>query len=49
MKMSKVDIDLKAKNITFDLLCYAGLVSAKKIIMVVKKKLAAETKRRKNL
>ena len=49
MKLSKVDIDNMAKALTDKLLCTAGLANAKRIVVQVKKNLAAEYKRRKNL
>jgi len=49
MKLSKVDIDKMAEKLTAQLLCTAGLKNAKKIVAKVKKDLAAEYKRRKNL
>ena len=49
MKLSKVDIDKMAEKLTDQLLCTAGLANAKKIIAKVKKTLAVEYKRRKNL
>jgi Holliday junction resolvase RusA-like endonuclease len=49
MKLSKVDIDNMAKALTDKLLANAGLANAKKIVVQVKKNLAAEYKRRKNL
>ena len=49
MKLTKKNIDLMAENITRDLLCTAGLANAKRIVAKVKKNLAAEYKRRKNL
>lgn len=49
MKLSKVDIDNMAKVLTDKLLCSAGLVNAKRIIVQVKKNLLAEYRRRKDL
>ena len=49
MKLSKADIDHKAKKVSDDLLCCAGLKNAKKIAIQVKRNLLAEDKRRKNL
>lgn len=49
MKLSKVDIDNMAKALTDKLLGNPGLKDAKRIIVQVKKNLAAEYKRRKNL
>ncbi len=49
MKLSKVDIDNMAKTLSDKLLCSAGLANAKRIVAQVKKNLAAEYKRRKNL
>ncbi len=49
MKLSKVDIDNMAKALTDKLLANAGLTNAKRIVVQVKKNLAAEYKRRKNL
>lgn len=49
MKLSKVDIDNMAKVLTDKLLCNVGLSDAKKIVVIVKKNLAVEYKRTKNL
>jgi len=49
MKLSKNDIDRMAKTLSDRLLCTAGLANAKRIVVGVKKNLAAEYKRRKNL
>lgn len=49
MKLSKADIDRMAKTLTDRLLCNAGLANTKKIVSQIKKNLAAEYKRRKNL
>ena len=49
MKLSKVDIDNMAKTLADKLLCSVGLSDAKRIVVQVKKNLAAEYKRRKNL
>ena len=49
MKLSKVDIDKRIESLTAKLLCDPGLKYAKRIIAGVKKNLAAEYKRRKNL
>lgn len=49
MKLSKNDIDNMAKKLSDKLLCSAGLANAKRIVVQVKKNLAAEYKRRKNL
>lgn len=49
MKLSKVDIDNMAKALSDKLLCSAGLANAKRIVVQVKKNLAAEYRRRKNL
>ena len=49
MKLSKVDIDNMAKALSDKLLASPGLKDAKKIVNQVKKNLAAEYKRRKNL
>jgi len=47
MKLTRVNLDQMAENITRDLLCMAGLKNAKKIVAQVKRNLAAEFKRRK--
>lgn len=49
MKLSKVDIDNMAKALTDKLLGNPGLKDAKRIVAQVKKNLAVEYKRRKNL
>ena len=49
MKLSKVNIDQMAEKLADQLLCTAGLANAKKIVAKVKKNLAAEYRRRKNL
>lgn len=49
MKLSKIDIDNMAKAVSDKLLCSVGLKDAKKIAGQVKKNLATENKRRKNL
>lgn len=49
MKLSKITIEKMAKSISNGLLCSAGLKDAKKIAAQIKRNLAAETKRRKNL
>ena len=49
MKMSKADMNHKAKKVSDDLLCCAGLKNAKKIAILVKKNLLAEQRRRKAL
>lgn len=49
MKLTKNDIDNMAKKMSDNLLCTAGLANAKRIVVQVKKNLAAEFKRRKNL
>lgn len=49
MKLSKNDIDRIAKRISDELLCTAGLKNAKKIVGQIKRNLAAEDKRRKDL
>ena len=49
MKLSKVDIDKRIESLTAKLLCDPGLKYAKQIVAEVKKNLAAEYKRRKNL
>lgn len=49
MKLSKVDIDNMAKALTDKLLANPGLKDAKRIVVQVKKNLAVEYKRRKNL
>jgi len=49
MKLSKVDIDKRIESLTAKLLCDPGLKYAKRIVTGVKKNLATEYKRRKNL
>ena len=49
MKLSKIDIDNKARKLADGLLANAGLNNAKKIAVQIKKYLAAETKRRRDL
>ena len=49
MKLSKIDIENMAKALSDKLLCSVGLRNAKKIAGQVKRNLAAETLRRKNL
>ena len=49
MKLSKKDIENMAKALSDKLLCSVGLKDAKKIAGQVKRNLAAETTRRKNL
>ncbi len=49
MKLSKNDIDRMARELTDNLLRSPGLKDAKKVVNQVKKNLAAEYKRRKNL
>jgi hypothetical protein len=49
MKLSKNDLDKKAKQITFDLICFAGLKKAQKITMQIRRNLKAEENRRKNI
>lgn len=49
MKLSKVDIDKRIESLTTKLLGDPGLKYARKIVAGVKKNLAAEYKRRKNL
>jgi len=49
MKLTKNNIDQMAEKLVNQLLCTAGLANAKKIVAKVKKNLAAEYKRRKNL
>ena len=49
MKLSKVDLDKMATKLSDKLLCTAGLANAKRIVVQVKKNLAAEYNRRKNL
>ena len=49
MKMSKADMNYKARKVSDDLLCCAGLRNAKKIVVQVKKNLLAEQRRRKAL
>lgn len=49
MKISKIAMEDKAKRITDNLLCWCGLVKAKQIVIMVKKNLTAEYKRRKKL
>ena len=49
MKLSKVNIDKMAEKLTQRLLGDPGLKDAKRLIVQVKKNLATEYKRRKNL
>jgi hypothetical protein len=49
MKLSKNDLDKKAKQITFDLICFAGLKKAQKIAIQIRRNLKAEEIRRKEL
>ena len=49
MKLSKVDINNMAKALSDKLLCSVGLKDAKRVATQVKRNLAAEDKRRKNL
>lgn len=49
MKLSKVDIGNMAKALSDKLLCSVGLRDAKRVAAQVKKNLAIEDKRRKNL
>lgn len=49
MKLSKITIEKMAKSISDELLCMAGLKDAKKIAAQIKRYLATETTRRKNL
>ena len=49
MKLSKVDIDNKARRLADGLLANAGLKNAKKIVSQIKRYLVAESKKRKNL
>lgn len=49
MKLSKTNIDYMAKALTDKLLASPGLKDAKRIVNQVKKNLAAEYKRRRNL
>ena len=49
MKLSKKDIDIKAKKLSDGLLANAGLKNAKKIASQIKRNLLAEDKRRKDL
>lgn len=49
MKRSRKEIDGKIKAVTVDLLCWAGLKNAKKIVLAVRRNLKAEENRRKEL
>lgn len=49
MKISQKQIDTRIEQLTRGLLCEYGLRVAKKIVAQVKKNLAAEYRRRKNL
>lgn len=49
MRRSKQEIESKIDSITRDLLCWAGLKDAKKIISQVKGNLITEQKRRGNM
>jgi len=49
MKRSKKEIENKIKAITIDLLCWAGLKNAKKIVVAVRRNLKVEEIRRKEL
>jgi len=49
MKRSKSELDKKIKSITIDLLAWAGLKNAKKIVVAVRRNLKAEENRRKEL
>jgi len=49
MKRTKKEIETKIKAITMDLLCWAGLKNAKKIVVAVRRNLKAEEIRRKEL
>ena len=49
MKLSKVDIDNKARKLADGLLANAGLKNAKKIASQIKRYLVAESKRRQKL
>ncbi len=49
MKLSKTNIDSMAKTLTDKLLASPGLKDARRIVNQVKKNLAVEYKRRKNL
>jgi len=47
MKLSKNDLDKKAKQITFDLICTCGLKNAKNVAMQIRRNLKAEEAKRK--
>lgn len=49
MKLSKIEMEIKARRISDNLLMWAGLKRAKQIATMVKKNLLYETKRRKKL
>ena len=49
MKISKIELENKAKKISDELLCFVGLSNAKKIVLMVKKNLVIEYNRRKKL
>ena len=49
MKRSKKEIETKIKSVTTDLLCWAGLKNAKKIVLAVRRNLREEENRRKEL
>jgi len=49
MKRSKSELDKKIKSITIDLLAWAGLKNAKKIVVAIRRNLKAEENRRKEL
>jgi len=49
MKRSKKEIESKTQAITIDLLCWAGLKNAKKIVVAVRRNLKTEEVRRKQL
>lgn len=49
MKISKIELENKAKRISDNLLCWAGLKKAKQIATMVKRNLVMESDRRKKL
>lgn len=49
MKLSKIDIEKRAKTLSDQLLCSAGLKDAKKIAVLIRRNLLGESQRRKNL
>lgn len=49
MKIAKRELENKARRITDNLLCWAGLINAKKIAAMVKKNLIVEYQRRQKI